>query len=228
MKLDIGLPIVNDPVQRPSNPSLPNSLISVPKITMDACKNHQSIQPSIEITNENHLVVGAIENHLHPSTEASEFSTTLFGLSNLPKEEENVYQDSLQPFGHFWIFGDMQFLTDYLDRWSFCSLLFPLKLLNAILRTYSAPLLVNNPVSGLFIALAVGLSSSMAVVCCTLAIIWALFICMVFLHSQHIISSGLPSQHAFLITLGAVKALNHHSLDIVPTTIFFIVLTALR
>lgn len=100
-----------------------------------------------------------------------------------------------------WLTGDVQYLSDLLDHWPVFSLVLPLRILNAILRTLGAPLLINNPFSGALILAALMIENILAAAWGLGALAVAMLTA-IFLHQpQHIVSSGQVTQHALLLGL---------------------------
>ncbi|XP_042241116.1 urea transporter 2-like [Homarus americanus] len=109
-----------------------------------------------------------------------------------------------------WVVGDVQYITDFLDRWPFFSFILPLKLVNALLRTLGAPMLANNPFSGALILLALLLEAPLVAVWSLGAILVALLMALVLRQPQHIISSGQVTQHGLLLGLLVGHSMTHH------------------
>ncbi|KAK4306837.1 hypothetical protein Pmani_021361 [Petrolisthes manimaculis] len=113
-----------------------------------------------------------------------------------------------------WVMGDVQYMTDFLDGWPLFSRVLPLKLLNAVLRNLGAPILANNPISGLLILTALLLEAPMVMVWAAGALGVALLMALVLQQPQHIVSSGQVTQHGLLLGI-----LVGHSLKFPHTTI---------
>ncbi|KAK3859604.1 hypothetical protein Pcinc_034289 [Petrolisthes cinctipes] len=98
-----------------------------------------------------------------------------------------------------WVMGDVQYMTDFLDGWPLFSRVLPLKLLNAVLRNLGAPILANNPISGLLILTALLFEAPMVMVWAAGALGVALLMSLVLQQPQHIVSSGQVTQHGLLL-----------------------------
>ncbi|KAK7081016.1 hypothetical protein SK128_025456 [Halocaridina rubra] len=108
-----------------------------------------------------------------------------------------------------WVLGDVQYITDFLDRWPLISFVLPLKLGNAILRTIGAPMLANNPFSGALILTAIILEAPMVALWALSALVVALVMALILKQPQHLVSSGQITQHGFLLGLLMGHATQH-------------------
>lgn len=125
-----------------------------------------------------------------------------------------------------WVFGDVQYITDFLDRWPAISFVIPFRIINAILRTLGAPLLLNNPFSGILI-LAVLMIEAPLVACWGLAgVVLAFIMALVLKQSQHILTSGQVTQHGLLLGLFIGRALLHNPECSLSTAAFSLALSA--
>jgi len=219
---------MKEPVsERPKNPSPPS--LSDSNLFANQPDNHNFISVPNTITrdpcNQNYL---NIEQSKHYNQTNSLVTTTLVGVSQVHRSEESLIFDLSEPTAHLWLMGDVQYVTDFLDSWSFMSCMLPLKLLNALLRSYGAPVLTNNPISGFLIALAIGTTSPTALSWTVLAALQGFLLCLLLIHSQQTVSSGHPTQHAILLSLIGCSNHNYLSVSILSEAFVYTTACALR
>ena len=99
------------------------------------------------------------------------------------------------------IMGDVQYITDFLDQWEFVSLFYPLKIGNAILRSLGAPLLINNPFSGVFIAISIILESPYVALWGFGGLFLSLTTALAYFEQKQHISNGRIGQQGLLLGL---------------------------
>lgn len=137
--------------------------------------------------------------------------SSLKGVSNC--NDIDILPDNLQSSNHqYKIIGNMQYLTDFLDRWNYVSFMLPLKLLNTYLRSFGTPLFVNNPLSGLLILIAIYYDHPCSLKWISACVGLALLTSEVMRPYRHVVSSGQATQHAFLLGLLASTSITseHH------------------
>lgn len=128
-----------------------------------------------------------------------------------------------------WVMGDVQYMTDFLDRWPFCSRVLPLKLLNAVLRNLGAPILANNPISGLLVLAALAVEAPVVMAWAAGALGVSLLMALILQQPQHIVSSGQVTQHGLLLGLLMGHSLvKHPHTPITPAAITLTLSAALR
>ncbi|XP_071538870.1 urea transporter 1-like [Panulirus ornatus] len=125
-----------------------------------------------------------------------------------------------------WVVGDVQYITDFLDRWPLFSYILPLKLINALLRTLGAPVLTNNPFSGALILVALLLEAPLVAVWGLGALMVALVMALILKQPQHIVSSGQVTQHGLLLGLLVGHSMQHSSDHTLPAAVLVLTLTA--
>ncbi|ROT79168.1 putative urea transporter 1 isoform X1 [Penaeus vannamei] len=125
-----------------------------------------------------------------------------------------------------WVFGDVQYITDFLDRWPFFSFAIPLKLINATLRTMGAPLLLNSPISGSLILVALILDAPLTTCWGLAGLALSIIMALVLKQPQHIVTSGQVTQHGLLLGLLMGRALLHNTEHSLITTGITLALTA--
>ncbi|KAF2362002.1 Urea transporter [Trinorchestia longiramus] len=168
-----------------------------------------------------------IYNYNFPFNLQVSSTTTMIEVSNTARDESgSIIQNNTKANHQFWLTGDMQYVTDFFDRWSFLSLMLPLKLLNAALRCFGTPLLINNPISGVFIAAAIFIDQPSSLTWAGGSLVVGYVMCVVFLHPQHFVSSGQSTQHAFLLGLLASTAFDSDLHRAFPTVVFVAVMAA--
>lgn len=157
-------------------------------------------------------------------------TTTMISVSNQPRRDDelSVTRENSRPHHQLWVTGDMQYVTDFFDRWSFWSPMLPLKLLNATLRCFGTPLLLNNPISGMLIVAAIFLDQPSSLTWALGALVQGFIMCAVLLHPQRVVSSGESTQHAYLLGLLASTVVDSELHHIFPIAIFVAVLAAVR
>ncbi|XP_069192178.1 urea transporter 1-like [Procambarus clarkii] len=125
-----------------------------------------------------------------------------------------------------WVLGDVQYITDYLDRWPLFSYVLPLRMVNALLRTLGAPILANNPFSGALVLLALLLEAPLVALWGLGALLVALVMALVLKQPQHIISSGQVTQHSLLLGILVGHSAQHHHDHTLASAVVTLALTA--
>ena len=128
----------------------------------------------------------------------------------------------------FIFMGNMQFVTDFLDQYSFSDVAFPAKVLNGLLRSFGAPLLVNNPISGILIMIAIGFENILPLLIALGCMLVATLISATMCHPKAYFSNGYSTEQALLlgITVSFMWPCFNSQIEIV--ILFLIILSSLR
>lgn len=157
------------------------------------------------------------------------FTTTSFNPSSNSGLSDDIVDSDPPPCLESvtsWVFGDVQYITDFLDRWPFFSYVIPLRLINVTLRTMGAPLLLNSPISGSLILVALVLDAPLTTCWGLAGFALAIMMALVLKQPQHIVTSGQVTQHGLLLGLLIGRALLYNPDRSLLTTAITLALTA--
>ena len=128
---------------------------------------------------------------------------------------EDIEDPDLPPCLHgalYWVTGDVQYINDYLERWPVLSPVLPLRVINAVLRTLGAPVLVNNPFSGVLVLIALLIEVPFVVIWGMCGLMIAMVTAVLLHQPHHIVSNGQVTQHGLLLGLLVGHAMHTHAL----------------